>query len=59
MYELQLKFHWSLFISGPINNIPALVQIRNGLALTRKQAIIWTKGGYITDAYMYLLASVS
>ena len=28
MYEFRLKFHWSLFIhKGPINNIPALVQI--------------------------------
>ena len=27
MYELRLKFHWSLFRKGSINNIPALVQI--------------------------------
>ena len=33
---------------GPINNIPALVQI-----------IIWNNDGYITDAYMRHSASVS
>ena len=28
MYEYRLRFHWSLFLmQGPINNIPALVQI--------------------------------
>ena len=27
MYELRLKFQWRLFLKGPINNIPALVQI--------------------------------
>ena len=27
MYEFRLKFHWSMFTKGPINNIPALVQI--------------------------------
>ena len=27
MYEFCLKFHWSLFLRLPINNIPALVQI--------------------------------
>ena len=26
IYEFRLKFHWSLFPRGPINNIPALVQ---------------------------------
>ena len=26
-YEFRLEFHWSLFLGGPINNIPALVQI--------------------------------
>ena len=25
MYEFLLKFHWSLFLVGPINNIPSLV----------------------------------
>ena len=27
MYEFRLKFHWSLFLRDPINNIPSLVQI--------------------------------
>ena len=27
MFEFQLKFHWSMFAKGPINNIPALVHI--------------------------------
>ena len=27
MLELRLKFYWSLFLRGPINNIPALVLI--------------------------------
>ena len=27
MFEFRLKFHWSLFPKGPINNIPALIQI--------------------------------
>ena len=27
MCEFRLKFHWSLFLGAPINNIPALVQI--------------------------------
>ena len=27
MFEFRLKFHWSLFPGGPINNIPALVRI--------------------------------
>ena len=27
MCEVRLRFQWSLFVTGPINNIPALVQI--------------------------------
>ena len=38
--ESSLKF----VPKGPINNIPALVQI-NGLAPVRRQAIIWTNDG--------------
>ena len=38
---------------GSINNIPD-----DGLAPTRRQAIIWTDDGYITDAYMRHSASV-
>ena len=40
--QISLKF----VPEGPVNNIPALVQI-------------WTNGCYITDAYMYHLASMS
>ena len=41
---------------GLINNIPALVLI---MAPTRRQAIIWTNDGQITDAYMRHSASMS
>ena len=27
LFEFRLKFHWSLYLGGSINNIPALVQI--------------------------------
>ena len=40
---------------GPINSIGS----ENGLAPTRRQAIIWTNDGYITDAYMRHSASMS
>ena len=36
-----------------INNIQALVR-KNGLAPTRRQAIIWTNYGWLTEAYMSL-----
>ena len=41
-------------LSGLIKNIPALVQI-----MAWRQAIIWTNGVYITDAYMRHSASMS
>ena len=31
----------------------------NGLARTRRQAIIWSNDGKFTDAYMYRSASMS
>ena len=31
MFEFRLKFHWSLFPKGPINNIPAMVYASLGL----------------------------
>ena len=46
VYEFWLKFHRSLFIGGPINNISA----------GRRQAIIWTNVGYFIDIYMQHLA---
>ena len=39
-----LKISLKFVPKGPINNIPALVQI-NGLTLSRLQAIIWTNDG--------------
>ena len=43
---------------GPINNIAALVQIM-AWRRARRQAIIWTNDGQITDAYMRHSASMS
>ena len=43
---------------GPINNIPALVQIM-AWRRPRRQAIIWTNVGICTDAYMRHSASMS
>ena len=45
--KISLKF----VRKGPINNIPALVQIMDW-RLDRRQAIIWTNGGHYSDAYM-------
>ena len=54
--KISLKF----VSKGPIDNIPALVQI---MAWRRPgdnwQAIIWTNDGYFTDAYMRHSASMS
>ena len=41
-----------------INNYHA-TPLDNGLAPTRRQAIIWTNDSYITDAYMRHSASMS
>ena len=35
------------------------IGLDNGLAPSRRQAIIWTNDGYITDAYMRRSASMS
>ena len=51
--KMSLKF----VHKGPMNNIPALVQM--SLAPTRRQAIIWANGSCITDAYMRHSASMS
>ena len=53
--EISLKFA----PKSPINNIPALVGSDNGLALTRRQAIIWTNAALFIDAYMHHSASMS
>ena len=51
IYEFQLNFHWSLFLSS--------IGSDNGLAPARWQAIIWTNDGQFTDAYMHHSASMS
>ena len=59
MYEFLWKFHWSVFVSrGPINNY-SIIGLDNGLAPTRRQAIILTNDDYFTDAYMRQSASMS
>ena len=57
MFEHRLKFHWSLFLRVQLT-IPSIGS-DNGLVPTRRQAIIWTYDGYITDAYMRHSASMS
>ena len=52
MLEFRFKFYWSLFQYSSIGS-------DNGLAAGQRQAIIWTNDGYITDAYMRHLASMS
>ena len=42
---------------GPINNIFSIGS-DNGLAPTRRQTIIWTNDGLVTDAYMRHSASM-
>ena len=51
--NVQILIKISISPEGPINNIPALGQ------MTRQQAIIWTDSGYIIDAYMRHLASIT
>ena len=55
---ISLKIPLKFVPRGPINNIPALVQIM-ALVPTRRQAIIWTNVGICTDAYMRHSASMS
>ena len=57
MFELRLKFLWSLFLRA--NEQYSSTGSDNGLAPTRRQAIIWTNDGLITDAYMRHSASMS
>ena len=46
MYEFRLQFHWSLFLGGPIE-IYSSIGSDNGLAPTRRLAIIWTHDGLV------------
>ena len=58
MLEFRLKFYWSLFLRVRLT-IKFSIGSDNGLAQTRRQAIIWTNDGQITDAYMRHSASMS
>ena len=49
MFEFRLKFHWSLFLR---------VQLTIFIVPSRRQAIIWTNDGKLTDAYMRHSASM-
>ena len=53
---ISIKILLKIVPRGPINNIPALVQI---MALTRRKAFIWTNDGYFTDVYMHHSAPMS
>ena len=50
MSEFWLTFHWSLFLRVQLAIIH--IGLDNGLAPTRRQAIILTNDGYFTEAYM-------
>ena len=50
LIKISLKF----VPKGPIS-----IGSNNGLAMTRRQAIIWINGGWITDAYMHHSTSMS
>ena len=55
MFEFRLNSHWKLVHSGLIN----MIDLDNGLAPTRRQAIIWTNDDYFADVYMRHSASMS
>ena len=63
-FSLNEKVSISITISlkfvpnGQINNFLS-ISLDNGLAPTRRQAIIWTKYGKFTDLYMRHSASMS
>ena len=57
MFEFRLKFHWSLFLRDRLTIFH--LGSDNGLAPSRRQAIIWTNDGKFTDAYMGHSASMS
>ena len=55
---ISIKISLNFVSKGPINNISSIGS-DNGLAPTRRQAIIWTNDGKVTDAYMRHSASMS
>ena len=57
MFEFRLKFHWSLFLRA--NWQSSIIGLDNGLAQSRRQAIIWTNDGQIIVACMRHSASMS
>ena len=51
MYEFWLRFQWSLFLMVPKNQYSGNGS-DNGLAPTRRQAIIWPNNGQFIDVYI-------
>ena len=51
-----LKFHLNLFLNVQLTKNS--IGLDNGLAPSRRQAIIWNIDGWFTDAYMRHLASM-
>ena len=57
IYELRLIFHRILFLR--VKLAISSIGSDNGLAPTRRQAIIWINDGFIADTYMCHPASMS
>ena len=57
IYEFRIKCHWSLFLR--VQQTLFQHGSDNGLVSTRRQVIIWTHGGKITDAIIRHSASMS
>ena len=57
IYEFRLRFHW--VCSWGSNQQYSNIGSDNGLAPTRRQAIVWTNDGLIIGAYMRHSAPVS
>ena len=55
--SIAIKISLKFVPKGPINN--SSIGSDNGLAPSRRQAIIWTNDGQFTDAYMRHSASMS
>ena len=59
MFEFQLEFHLGLFLMLRYNYQYSSIGSDNSLVTTRRQTIIWTYGGKVTDVYMRHSASMS
>ena len=55
MYEVRLRFHWNLL--RKLDQQYSSIGWDNGMAPSRRQAIVWNNGGWFTDTYMLHLAS--